>query len=253
MFFVLSKILNVLFSPLVWVLLLILSGFLIRKNYRKTLHGAALLILLVFSNGALFQGVARIWEPNPVSPELLSGKSSTIVVLGGMASENKFNGLPRFAGSSDRFWQGYYLLKAGFADTLLISGGLGSLFDDQRSEGELWEEYLQRTDLMDENIIIESTSRNTYENALNSAALFEREQRTKRIILVTSAFHMPRARACFENQGFEIEVFPADPVASVRPLQWKDYLIPSAGVLEAWGILIREWAGIVMYKMNGYI
>lgn len=253
MFFVLSKILNVLFSPLVWVFLLIISGYLVQKNYRKKIHIVALLILLIFTNSALFQGVARIWEPNPVCPEMLSEKSSTIVVLGGMASENKYNGLPRFSRSSDRFWQGYYLLKTGFADTLLISGGLGSLFDDQRSEGELWEEYLQRTGLMDENIMIESASRNTYENAVNSAALFEREHRTKRIILVTSAFHVPRARACFEKQGFDVEVFPADPVAGVRPLQWKDYLIPSAGVLETWGIFFREWAGIVMYWMNGYI
>jgi uncharacterized SAM-binding protein YcdF (DUF218 family) len=213
----------------------------------------ALLILLVFSNSALFQGVARLWEPVPVSPETLSENYRTVVVLGGMASENKFNGLPRFSRSADRFWQGYYLLKTGIADTLLISGGLGSLFDDQRPEGELWEEYLECTDLMNGNILVESTSRNTYENAVNSAALFEADHRSKEIILVTSAFHMPRARACFEKQGFEVEVFPADPVASIRPLRWKDYLIPSAGTLEAWGIYLREWAGIIMYKMNGYI
>ncbi|MFW6351153.1 MAG: YdcF family protein, partial [Bacteroidota bacterium] len=214
----------------------------------------ALLILLIFSDNALFQSAARSWEPDPVSPEMLSAKSRTIVVLGGMISENKFTGLPRFSQSADRFWQGYYLLKTGVGDTLLISGGLGSLFDDkQLAEGELWRIYLERTKLMDENIIIESTSRNTYENAVNSAVLFEKEHRIKRIILVTSAFHIPRARACFEKQGFDVEVFPADPLAGVRPLQWNDYVIPSAGVLEAWGIFFREWAGIVMYKMNGYI
>jgi uncharacterized SAM-binding protein YcdF (DUF218 family) len=253
MFFILSKIFNVLFSPMVWSLILVFAGMIFKRYYRKRLHLLAFVVLLLFSNNAVFQIVARAWEPVPVSPAALKVSHRTVVVLGGMASENRYNGLPRFSQSADRFWQGYYLLKTGIADTLLLSGGLGNLFDKQRAEGDLWEDFLKDTRLMEENILIESTSRNTYENALNTAAIFEKDHRLKKIILVTSAFHIPRARACFEKQGFDVEVFPADPIASVRPLQWKDYLIPSAGTLEMWSLYLREWAGIIMYKMNGYI
>lgn len=115
------------------------------------------------------------------------------------------------------------------------------------------EEYLTDVNLMDDRIMIEPDSRNTYENARFTAGLFEHEDRLPGIVLVTSAFHTPRARACFQKQGFDVEVFPADPLSSVRPVQWKDVVIPSAAVMDQWGILFREWAGIMMYKFNGYI
>ncbi|WP_291859430.1 YdcF family protein [Marinilabilia sp.] len=253
MFFVLSKILNIFFSPLVWVVLSIVFGFLFKRNIRKISFRVGVVLLLVFSNGAVFHGVAGLWESKPVAPSDMSYQHRTVVVLGGMVSENQYNGLAKFNQSADRFWQGFYLLKTGVADTLLISGGLGALFDGQRPEAELWEEYLTKTGLQADNILLESVSRNTYENAMNSAAVFERFHLSKKIILVTSAFHMPRARACFEKQGFQVEVFPADPLAGSRPLQWKDYLVPSAGVMESWSVLFREWAGMFMYKLNGYI
>lgn len=253
MFFVLSKILNVLFSPLIWIFFLGIASILMKKRFRKPLQLVAVFVLLFFSNNAIFQIVIRSWEPVTISPEVLLEEHRTIVVLGGMISENEHNGLPRFAQSSDRFWQAFYLLKTGFADSLLISGGLGTLFDDQCPEGELWKDYLKKTGLLNDKIFFESSSRNTYENAVKSAAVFENRRWTKKIILVTSGFHVPRAKACFEKQGFEVAVFPADPVANTRPLQWKDYLMPSAGVMESWGLLLREWGGWIMYKLNGYI
>jgi uncharacterized SAM-binding protein YcdF (DUF218 family) len=253
MFFILSKIFNVLFSPLVWVFLLLLAGLLFKKRVRRIIHFTAVGILLLFSNSALFQGVVRLWESTPVEVSDLSGNNRIVVVLGGMLSENQHNGLPRFNQSADRFWQAFYLLKTGVADTLIISGGLGTLFDKQKPEALMWKEYLEETGLHSGNILTESESRNTYENALNAAKVFKEMQLSANIILVTSSFHMPRARACYEKQGFNVETFPADPIGSTRPLKWKDYIIPSAGVLESWSTLFREWAGIVMYKVNGYI
>jgi len=253
MFFILSKIFNILLSPLVWVVLIIVSGLFFKQNIRKISFRVGVVLLLVFSNGALFHWVADFWEPDPVTPSELSPQHRSVVVLGGMVSENQYNGLARFNQSADRFWQGFYLLKTGVADTLVISGGLGALFDEQRPEAKLWEEYLTKTGLKTDNILLESTSRNTYENAVNTAAVFEKLNLPKKIILVTSAFHVPRARACFEKQGFQVTVFPSDPLAGTRPMQWKDYLVPSAGVLESWSVLFREWAGMLMYKLNGFI
>jgi uncharacterized SAM-binding protein YcdF (DUF218 family) len=235
------------------VLLLILVGVLVKKKWRMRLWVPAFIMLVVFSNGAFFNVVSRAWEVTIVEAQSLDEEFHTAVVLGGMASENMYNGLPRFAQSSDRLWHGLWLLNKGYVDTLIISGGLGNLFDKQKPEGELLKTYLSDVGLMQERILIESLSRNTYENALNSKKLFDREGLQKEIVLVTSAFHMRRARACFIKQGFDVEAFSADPLASIRPLHWKDYFVPSAEILSQWGIVFKEWMGMIMYKMNGYL
>jgi uncharacterized SAM-binding protein YcdF (DUF218 family) len=253
MFFVLSRILDVFFSPLIWVVILLVASLLLKSRIRRHFFYAAFIVLLLFSNGAVFNSVAELWEePQKMAPQLHSNYRK-VVVLGGMASENSVNGLPRFSQSSDRLWQGLWLLKTGKADTLILSGGRGTLFDKQKPEGELLKDYLDDIDLLSDQIIIESVSRNTYENAVETAKIFDNRGMSKEIILVSSAFHIPRARACFENQGFTVDVFPADPLTGVRPLQWKDFIIPSAGVMDQWGVLFREWAGILMYEINGYI
>jgi uncharacterized SAM-binding protein YcdF (DUF218 family) len=253
MFFVLSKLFNVLISPMIWVVLLVLASFFIKGSRQKFLRMLAFVFLLIFSNGVIFNFVSGSWEITPVQPETLDEDFRTVVVLGGMATENMHNGLPRFARSSDRLWQGLWLLNTGYVDTLIMTGGIGDLFDDQRPEGELLLAYFEDVGLMDDRLMFESASRNTYENALFSAELFDQKGMAKKIVLVTSGFHIRRAKACFEKQGFSVEVFPADPVSGIRPLQWKDYIIPSAGVLMQWDNLFREWAGMIMYKINGYI
>ena len=253
MFYILSKLLNVLISPFFWAVLVLVVSLFCCRRYRKHLRVFSVVVLLVFSNNVIFNSVARMWEADIIEPSALAVDHRSVVVLSGMVSENKTTGFPRFDRSADRLWQGLWLLKQQYADAMVFSGGVGGLFNDQRSESALVEDYLKDVGLMDDRIIFESGSRNTYENALNSATLFEERGLEKKIILVTSAFHVPRARACFEHQGFDVEVFPADPVASVRPPDWKDFVIPSAAVMEQWRVLFNEWAGFVMYWLNGYL
>ncbi len=253
MFFVLSKLLNVLLSPFIWVLLLWLVARFGKKAFKKRLRVVSIVLLLLFSNGFLFQTVVSLWEVAPVAPSALHGVNTKAVVLGGMASENETTGLPRFGQSADRLFQSLWLLRTGKVDTLIISGGRGELFGKQMPEGELLRRYLRGIEMLDGRILVESASRNTRENAVNTAALFVREGFEKHIVLVTSAFHMRRARACFEKLGFCVEVYPADPLASVQPPSWRDFVVPSPVVLGQWQLLFQEWVGFGAYWLNNYI
>ena len=103
-----------------------------------------------------------------------------------------------------------------------------------------------------EAILIEGNSRNTYENAIETKKLMNSRQIDK-ILLVTSAFHMPRALATFKTAG--IDAIPSPSSYSIvnysRPqiLEW----IPSLGNLGKMQALIREKLGILVYRHRGWI
>ena len=96
---------------------------------------------------------------------------------------------------------------------------------------------------------LEASSRNTQENADFSAALLEPERR-RRVVLVTHAWHMPRAARAFERAG--LEVVPA-PCAFSGPdrlqLRWLS-LMPSAGGLLCTRLALHELIGLVWYAMR---
>jgi uncharacterized SAM-binding protein YcdF (DUF218 family) len=108
---------------------------------------------------------------------------------------------------------------------------------------------------------LESTSRNTYENGVNSHEILAKEG-IKRILLVTSATHMPRAVRVFERQG--LEVIPAPTDFLVTRAEWQYLreagphtqlinLLPSAGNLELTTRALKEYIGIAVYKLRGWL
>jgi uncharacterized SAM-binding protein YcdF (DUF218 family) len=97
---------------------------------------------------------------------------------------------------------------------------------------------------------MEGRSRNTRENAL-----FTREmvapKAGERWLLVTSAFHMPRAIGCFRAVGFELEAFPVDyrtegDASDVRPFQHM------FNGMQLTDLAMKEWIGLVAYRLAGY-
>lgn len=100
-------------------------------------------------------------------------------------------------------------------------------------------------------IRLETASRNTWQNAVNAGVLLK-EKSQARILLVTSALHMHRARASFEQQG--ITVIPVatdhrvDPAAT-SVLDW----FPDAGALEKTTLAIKEHLGWWIYRWQGWV
>ena len=100
-------------------------------------------------------------------------------------------------------------------------------------------------------IEIESGSQNTYENAVFSKPILEKHG-AHRILLITSAFHMPRSAAIFRRLGFEVYPFPCDYrsgwYAPVFPLGW----VPESRDLFTNRLALHEWLGIGVYKLRGW-
>src|SRR5579871_2762112 len=92
---------------------------------------------------------------------------------------------------------------------IAFSGGSGNLFLDSISEAPIAAELLQEFGVRRDRILLETASRTTTENAVMLRQMLAPKQ-GERWLLVTSAYHMPRAIGAFRKAGFEVEAYPVD-------------------------------------------
>jgi len=90
-------------------------------------------------------------------------------------------------------------------------------------------------------------SRTTYENAVFTAAL-PGVDRTRPWLLVTSAWHMPRALATFRAAGWNVTPYPVDYRTGIRT-PWTEYSLVDSP--RRWRIALHEWAGLLAYRLAG--
>nr|WP_306815363.1 YdcF family protein [Limnobacter parvus] len=180
----------------------------------------------------------------------LPAKVDAIVVLGG-GLEGRYEGLrtlPDLNDAGDRVWQGARLYKQGVAERVVLSGGQFSA--DPRREAEAHGMRIFMTDMgvPDSAMVIESSSRTTFENALRTREMLGTDART--IALVTSAFHMGRSVLWFEKAGFTVYPVRTDirVLYEQRPVwEW----LPKPQALEESTTAIKEYLGRLQLKVSG--
>ena len=134
---------------------------------------------------------------------------AAIVLGGGIEQPSERNPYPDMQIAADRVLHAYRILKAGKARVILLSGG--SVFNSEAglSEADSLADILLSLGIERRRLIIENRSRNTYQNARQTAKLF-REHRLTTGLLVTSSSHMPRALATFRKAGLDLEPAATD-------------------------------------------
>ncbi|MEJ0032642.1 MAG: ElyC/SanA/YdcF family protein [Bacteroidota bacterium] len=75
----------------------------------------------------------------------------------------------------------------------------------------------------------------------------------KELLLITSAYHLPRSLACFKKAGVKVDAFAAEPIAEERRFNPYTLLLPTLDAIGIWQTLIREWVGFVAYWFAGYV
>ena len=259
MFYFLSKTAGYFLTP-AGLLLATLLGALIVKRYRRRLIISALCLYWLLGNSFLVDELARVWEASPITTLPLPKSPSRIAVVltGGMvnASLPVSPARPMLAGQADRLGQALYLYKTGQVGKILISGGSTSLFflgKETMHEGQEAMAFLHLAGVPAADLIWETQSRNTHENALFSANVLRNQFHTNECILVTSAFHMRRAEACFRKVGLHPLPFPAAFIQQPRSSAGlTDLLVPHEQTLAESLLLIRELFGYIAYKVAGY-
>jgi uncharacterized SAM-binding protein YcdF (DUF218 family) len=255
-FFVLSKLLVFLIRPLTWILICgCWALFTQNQKRRKSLILASMLLLFLFGNGVVFNTCARAWEEQPDSVAIKSKMPyEAAIVLGGYAFWDAGRNRAQLSAAGDRLYYPLALYHQKQVRKLLLSGGSGSLMQRLRSEALYSREMLLHAGVNDSNMLLESSSRNTFENAQFSKKLSDSAKLKGPYLLVTSASHMPRAMACFKKAGMECIPYPVHFLSRTSgSYELKDWILPSTEILYHWEVLIKEWVGMIAYKLSGKI
>jgi uncharacterized SAM-binding protein YcdF (DUF218 family) len=249
-----SKLLALLIYPLSCSLLLCATALLLL--FLKRVRGGAMLLgvavgwLYLCSTGLFANYLMRSLEQDfPPQPLQAVHRADVIVVLGGATRGYAHQSvLPDLNQQADRLVYAAQLYKAGKAPILLLTGGVleGSL-----SEARQMQDVLSVMGIPSRAMLLEADSHNTHDNAVFSATML-RAQGVHRILLVTSAFHMRRARALFEAQGLEVVPAPTDfqQVTAREPIpDWLPWVSNLAQTTNA----LHEIAGYWVYRWRGWL
>ncbi|MGB3200614.1 MAG: YdcF family protein, partial [Nodosilinea sp.] len=232
-----------------------------RPGWARGAIALALGLLLVSSNDVVATGVMRSLEWRyPDSVDL--PEAEAIVVLGG-AVKPQFPPRPWIdvAEEGDRVLHGARLYLADKAPLLVFSGGRITWGQGQtRSEAEDMAELAVALGVPPSAMLLEPNSLNTFENAAYTQVLLA-DRGIERILLVTSAMHMPRSLAIFRKQGFEVIPAPTDFHVALDPQDpdqttWQGRalsLMPQTENLHYLTRALKEYLGIGIYWLKGWL
>jgi uncharacterized SAM-binding protein YcdF (DUF218 family) len=172
-----------------------------------------------------------------------------IVVLSGMLHKSRSkSGTLEWAEGVDRFEQGIALMKAGKAPLLIFTGGRLPWATQQITEGQELQSAALARGIPASSIIVTGEVGNTAEEAKAVRKIAE-ERKLQRIILVTTAWHMPRAEYLFRTRGVPVLPFPTDYYTRYNePITVLDFL-PQAGALGNTETALRETYGRLYYHL----
>jgi uncharacterized SAM-binding protein YcdF (DUF218 family) len=243
MYFFLSKLLVYLVYPFLWICALVVIA-LITKNARRKrrLLISALVLLYVFSCPWLLNLYAKAWNVKTEVPND-STTYSAVIILGGFSSGDK-GGRGYFNENSARFIEGIKLYASGRVQKIMVTGGNGNPMPDAFSEAKWVKTQLEMLHYPDSSIVIESNSRNTIENADFSKPMIEKAGLKPPYILLTSDYHMRRARMIFTNRGYK--VVPYSVYTDGNNGFDLSMLIPDAATLGEWNIYTKELVGYIV-------
>ncbi|AWW29363.1 YdcF family protein [Echinicola strongylocentroti] len=255
MFFYLAQFLTFLAMPLTWVMLSLLVGLIWRKYKKARIIGAfGLILLFFFTNKFLSNAAMYLWEPSFVPITQLPTYEVGIVLTGVTNMDKTAYDRTFFDKGADRATQAVQLYKMNKIKKILITGGQGLNPTNDNTEAQLLADFMEIVGVAKSDIIIENQAVNTRQNALFAKEKLIQEgfDPESTFLLITSAFHMKRAKACFDKVGISTDTFPVDYYASDIKVDFKSLGIPTPDGLVLWHKLFKEWIGITVYKLVGY-
>jgi uncharacterized SAM-binding protein YcdF (DUF218 family) len=256
-FFVLAKVLWLLAQPSSLIVATLIAGAALAHGKRwrlaRALLWGGLVALLIGGLSPLGDLMIRPLEDRFPRPDLdrPGPPVAGIIVLGG-AEDGRAADSPQLAAlneAAERYTEAVALTRRLPGARVVFSGGSGALVPSGPAEAELAGRLLVALGVPRDRITLESKSRDTYENAQFTARLVGPAP-GERWLLVTSAWHMPRAMDCFRRAGFPVEAWPVD-YRTPRRLDPTHLQSSIPEGLRRIDFITREYVGLAMYYLAG--
>lgn len=245
-----------LITPIIWILGLLIFTLFIKNPKRKKRFAVIIItMLLFFSNSFIVDEVFRAWEMPAMRYDEIVEPYDVGIVLGGMMSyDSKYDRI-NVKQSIDRVLQAVELYHRGKIKKILLTGGSGSIIDDEFLEAKHIRDFICRLGIPEDDVLFEANSRNTRENALKTAELLSNNDslNNSKCLLITSAFHMRRGLGCFRKVGIDVTPFVADRYAGERKFIFDHLIVPNVDALTNWTLILHEITGYIVYAVMGYI
>lgn len=256
MFFALSKVFWLVAQPISLSMLLVAAGLMLTGRRRRVwglwVGGAGLAILVVCACTNLGMVLIAPLEGRFERPGVLPAQVSTIIMLGGATDGpvSSSRGISELTEAGDRVLETLRLAELFPTARVVLTGGSGRLGGDAESEASIASRLLQALGVSPERLVLEEASRNTDENALLTNRLVAGDNGA--MVLVTSAYHMPRSVGLFRQAGLAVIPWPVDYRSTVAPGLALDIDSPLRNVVTI-SVALREWIGLLIYAATGRI
>jgi len=231
--------------PIMVIMALIMIGLYKKRN---SLIYLAIALLYLVSTPIFSNAFFKLVEGDQYRKSIQSiERTEAIVVLSGMLSLHEMDGEEYVEwGDPDRFFAGIALMKAGKATNLIFTGAKMPWEKSSRTEGAVLTDYAADYGIPYDHIFVSSIVANTADEAVAVKKIIQ----GNKIILVTSAFHMPRAQMLFEKEGLEVVPYPVDfKSLTTDSVTFMDYF-PNGQSLAKTEMGMRELIGRLFYWLK---
>jgi uncharacterized SAM-binding protein YcdF (DUF218 family) len=202
--FLYSVLLKLLYPTSVAIVLLIAAALVRRAALRRLFYLVALAVLLICGNGCVVRSLVLHLEAMHPAPDPVPSADTILVLSGGIHAKTPPRPTVEVSEAGDRVLYGAELYRRGKAPQIICTGDLGTGAIGPRPEAEDMAELLRMIGISDSAIVLETKAQNTHEHAVNLCPIFE-ERKIQRVLLVTTAMHMPRSIGVFRHSCPAVE------------------------------------------------
>jgi uncharacterized SAM-binding protein YcdF (DUF218 family) len=263
MFVFLSKLLPIFIYPLGLACILLAIALVLlwfRSRWTAFPTAIALAVLLLSSNGWTSNAIVRSLEGQNLPAAELPTADAIVLLGGSLRPVSPPRKTVEVSEQGDRALYAAYLYKQKKAPYIIASGGRVQWRGGGPPESADTADFLNAIGVPRSAILQEPDSLNTYQNAVNVRQILEQRQ-FKRVLLVTSALHMPRSLAIFKKQNIEVIPAPTDFLVTQLLLEEPSSstegfllnLFPDVDRLQRTTQAIKEYIGWVIYRLKGWL